>query len=46
MLKSQSGDGARFDDLLFIGDSLTPAELGSSGMTAKRPRCKHGEAGP
>lgn len=37
--KSQSGDGVR--------RSFTDGEeLGSSGITAKRPRCTHGEVGP
>lgn len=41
-VKSQSGDGVR---RVFV--SLTDGEeLGSSGITAKRPRCTHGDVGP
>lgn len=43
IVKSQSGDGARF----FSTVSLTDGEpLGSSGITANRPRCTHGDVAP
>lgn len=39
--KSQSGDGVRRFESFTDGD-----ELGSSGITANRPRCTHGDVGP
>ena len=43
VVKSQSGDGVR----RFVFASLTDGEeLGSSGITANRPRCTHGDVGP
>lgn len=47
VVKSQSGDGVRrffpFDEL----ESFTDGdELGSSGITANRPRWTHGDVGP
>lgn len=43
VVKSQSGDGVR----RFVCASLTDGEeLGSSGITANRPRCTHGDVGP
>lgn len=45
IVKSQSGDGVRRRSLIFV--SVTDGEeLGSSGITAKRPRCTHGDVGP
>lgn len=45
VVKSQSGDGVRRRSLVF--ESFTDGdELGSSGITAKRPRCTHGDVGP
>lgn len=44
-VKSQSGDGVRRRSLILV--SVTDGEeLGSSGITAKRPRCTHGDVGP
>lgn len=40
VLKSQSGDG---DRLQIFGDSKVAV---SSGITAKRPRCRQGDVGP
>lgn len=43
--KSQTGEGVR--RILLLLTSFTDGEpLGSSGMTANRPRCKHGDCGP
>lgn len=45
--KSQSGDGDRrssFDATFGVPKAGEPC--GSSGMTANRPRCKHGDVGP
>lgn len=45
IVKSQSGDGVRRRSFVFV--SCTDGEeLGSSGITAKRPRCMHGDVGP
>lgn len=47
VLKSQSGDGVRRWWLVDKFESFTDGdELGSSGITANRPRCTHGDVGP
>lgn len=47
MLKSQSGDGVRLPPAaaFFLGESDVDVN-GSSGITANRPRCRHGDGGP
>lgn len=46
MVKSQSGDGVR-RFVIFSAASMTDGEpLGSSGITANRPRCIHGDVAP
>lgn len=45
IVKSQSGDGVR--RCVFSAASMTDGEpLGSSGITANRPRCIHGDVAP
>lgn len=47
VLKSHSGDGVRFSRFCDRASLIDGEHVcGSSGMTAKRPRCKHGDGGP
>lgn len=47
VLKSQSGDGVRLSRFCDCASLIDGEQVcGSSGMTANRPRCKHGDGGP
>lgn len=45
IVKSQSGDGVRRCDFSKVS-AIDGEPLGSSGITANRPRCTHGDVAP
>lgn len=45
IVKSQSGDGVRRCDFSMVS-AIDGEPLGSSGITANRPRCTHGDVAP